>query len=346
MRRRTEAALLAAALLLPPAAGAQQLVDAGVWGSGVSLQPPTWIDGRQVLFLTGFGFRVNEDQRSLAIWETDGKARVYRDDVNHFCYRDGVIVYKALDPADKNLVRGTWYAGPIGSERPVRKDTDKDIARLYDPVNCKIGTTQELAGRASRRSVALLDKHGYLDISTKSVAAMVENSPVRFVRAAGGAAVTLPFGSREFNPPPLYFDFAGSYLIRSVYFDAKKLATVFPWPPDIDRPVWLLKPDGTVARQRMPKGPWTGKDDPFPYLTGAGLVLVRHAGIFEKTDGLYLAEGDAAKHVLPGRVSAVGVSPDGCSIAFTHAPSAEEDAADAKNRRTLKVMRLCTAKPG
>lgn len=335
-------ALAAAASLSAAAEG--QLTDSKVWGSGVSLLPPTWLDARRILFLSAPGFKPNEQRRALATWEVDGRASSYRESVNHYCYRDGNIVYKALDAGDPSMVRGTWYSGPLGSERPVRKDAGSDLARLYDPLNCRIATNEELQKRAGRGTIPLLEKHGYLDLRSGQVPGLVQNTPVQYVRAADKAALKVPFGSREFTAAASYFEFSGSYLIRSIYFDPAKRTTVAPWPANIERPVWLLKPDGSVTKLVVPKGPWTGKDDPGLYLTAAGLVLVRHGGIFDRTDGVYLADGNSVRHLLPGRAGPVGVSPDGCSIAFTHAPSAESDAEDANNRRTLKVMRLCASK--
>ena len=346
MLRQTNFALIAATLTSVAAAAEPQVTDAKVWGSGVSLVAPTWLDARRVLFLSASGFKPNEQRRALAIWEVDGKARGYRDNVNHYCYRDGTLVYKVLDAADPNMVRGTWYAGKVDSEQPVRKDAGGNVARLYDPLNCRIATNEELQKRPERGMIPLLDKHGYLDPRSGQTPGLVQNNPVQYVRAADKAAVKLPFGSREFNAAASYFEFADAYLIRSVYFDATKRTTVFPWPATLERPVWLLKPDGAVTKQIIPQGPWTGKDDPALYLTRAGLVLVRHGGMFDRTDGVYLAEGNNVRHLLVGRTGPVGVSADGCSIAFTHAPSAEADVEDAKeNRRTLKVMRLCEPRP-
>jgi hypothetical protein len=343
--RPTRLALLAAAFASGAAAQDVPVIDSKVWGSGVSLQAPTWVDARQLLFLTGPGFKINEGLRALAIWELDGKPRVYRENINYYCYRGGVLVYKMLDPADKGLVRGTWYSGAIGSERAGRKDAAGDVARLYDPLNCRSGTNQEAAAqtrRTTRRIVPLLEKHGYLDVRPVSGPEAMDNKPVQLVRA-DNRAVTLPFGSREFASTRVaYYEFSGAYLISSLYFDAKQRQSVSPWPASIERPAWLVSPDGTASRQTIPKGPWSGKDDPFVYLSKAGLVLVRHGGSSERTDGLYLVSDGRTQHLLPGRVGPVGVSPDGCSIAFTHAPSLEADVEDPKeNRRTLKAMRLC-----
>jgi hypothetical protein len=343
--RRISFAFIAATLTSVAAAADPQTIDSKVWGSGVSLVAPTWLEARRILFLSASGFKPNETRRALAIWEVDGKASGYRDNVNHYCYRDGTLVYKVLDAADANMVRGTWYAGKVGGEQPVRKDAGGNVARLYDPLNCRIATHEELQKRPERGMIPLLEKHGYLDPRSGQVPGLVQNTPVQYVRAADKAAVKLPFGSREFNAAAAYFEFSDAYLIRSVYFDANKRATVFPWPANLERPVWLLKPDGAITKQIIPKGPWTGKDDPALYLTRAGLVLVRHGGMFDRTDGVYLADGDNVRHLLAGRAGPVGVSADGCSIAFTHAPSAEADVEDAKeNRRTLKVMRLCESK--
>jgi hypothetical protein len=104
-------------------------------------------------------------------------------------------------------VRGTWYSGTLGNEQAVRKDAGSDIARLYDPLNCRIATNEELQKRPGRGTIALLEKHGYLDLRRGRFPAWWQNTPVQYVRAADKAAVKLPFGSREFNAAASYSDF-------------------------------------------------------------------------------------------------------------------------------------------
>ena len=100
----------------------------------------------------------------------------------------------------------------------------------------------------------------------------------------------------------------------------------------------------TSSRTVPPQGPWTGKADPWIYLTAAGLILVNDGGIYDRTDGIYLFVGSKTVHLLSGRVSEVGVSQDGCSIAFSHAPRYDRDYANAENARTLKQIHLCRGK--
>ena len=47
MLRRTSLALVAALTVSAAAAADPQVADAKVWGSGVSLLPPTWLDARR-----------------------------------------------------------------------------------------------------------------------------------------------------------------------------------------------------------------------------------------------------------------------------------------------------------
>jgi hypothetical protein len=307
----------------------QEVLDSRVWASGMTRIAPAWIDARQVLFLTGPRFKYDERLYSLAVWDLEGKARIYRANVQDYCYKDGSIVFKVVEPDDERLIRGTWYAGRLGQEKPLRKDIEGNVGQLYDRLNCRVGTMEtlrQLSARTTRRLVPLLEGHGDLDLGERVGAQSMVNEPVKLVKPGAAGVTMLPFGTRDVFAFPAYYAFADAYLLR---------------PATIAHPVWLLKPDGNANRLVIPKGPWSGAEDALPYLTAAGLALVRDGGAHNRTDGLYLIEGERARHLLPGRVSALGVSPDGCSIAFSHAPAVHQDRADKSNRRTLKAVHLC-----
>ena len=324
------------------AAQETELFDSRVWASAVTRVPSAWIDSRRVLFLTGADFKQNEYIRALATWEIGGAVRIHRSNVNEYCLRGGSVTYKVVDVERGNLVDGTWFAGKFGEEQPVREDVKGNDARIYDRINCKVSTTKAAAAAQSdRRRIDLLDGHGYLDLGPARGAEANVNVPVRLVNLNRSVERDLPFGGKEIFPFPTYYEFAGAYLIGSIYLEAATGIGKSPWPKGVPQPVWVLSPDGKVSQQAIPKGPWTGLDDPLPYLSKAGLILVRHGGIYDKTDGIYLSAGGTVKHLLPGRVAALGVSPDGCWIAFSHAPSHAQDRADAKNRRTFKAIHLC-----
>ncbi|MCX7960170.1 MAG: hypothetical protein N2653_01160, partial [Burkholderiales bacterium] len=177
-----------------------EIVDSKVWASGISQFPPQWADLHTVLFHTGPEFRVRDADWSLAIWDVRGKPRIYRPNVHAYCVRDGFIVY--FVPEDVRGIRGTWYAGKLGEEKPIRQDSEEDTARLYDPINCKVAAVKELRERAAKTNRAivwLLDGHGFLDLGALLGPESMLNTPVRYFRADARAAsaVTLPFGRRE-----------------------------------------------------------------------------------------------------------------------------------------------------
>ena len=154
-----------------------------------------------MLFLTGPEFKRNDNLQSLAIWDTRGRARIYRANVNQYCYRDGVILYhKMLEAGNRRHIRGTWFAGRPGEEKAIRKDTESDSARIYDRINCKIATAKQLTESAkttNRTSIPLLEKHGFLDLGPGVGDESFQNTLVRFIRAGTASPVTLPFGRRR-----------------------------------------------------------------------------------------------------------------------------------------------------
>ena len=81
------------------------------------------------------------------------------------------------------------------------------------------------------------------------------------------------------------------------------------------------------------------------YPTQGGIFVVnRHS----KSDrepgnaGEYLVQGTVVKKVVSGVLTDISaVSPDGCRIAFSHAPSQDSDRFDPKNHRRLKMIDIC-----
>ncbi len=337
-------AMVSAFAWLPAHAKAQfEIIDSKVWASGVRRIPPTWIDSRQVLFLTGSGFKMNELIWSLAIWDIQGKARIYRLNVHEYCYRDGLIVYKQIDTTDRRRIRGTWFAGKLGEEKPVRNDTEGDVARIHDPINCTIATVEELVNaskQTNRKTVALLEGHGHLDFGPELGPDSLKNSPVRFFRTGSSQANQLPFGRLQVSPPMEYYPFSKAYVFSNWFYGKQASADSPRLPTRDSRVAWVLDADGAITEHSIQEGPWTGGPGLVPYLTMRGLVFVNH-GSTKRADGVYLSIDGKPQKLIGGRVSRIGVSSDGCMFAFSHSPSMDQDRANTRNLRTLKAINLC-----
>jgi len=320
-----------------------EVIDSEVWAEHVTLIPPIWIDSRQVLFLTGPDFKMKGLFRSLAIWNIQGKARIYRPNVVEYCFRDSVIVYKVIDTEDPRRIRGTWFAGKLEEEKPIRNDTEGDVARIRDPINCKIGNDEELTkaqSQKNRKIVALLEGHGYLDLGPVLGPESSRNTPVQLFLEGASRGIELPFGRYQMQHPREYYPFAKAYVFGNWGYGKQPTGDLTPTPRKDPRLAWVLSASGTVTEHVIPEGPWTGGPALLPYMTSKGLVFVNH-GSTKRADGIYLLDEGTPRKLLAGHVSRVGVSRDGCMLALSSSPSQEQDRADAKNLRTLKVINLC-----
>jgi hypothetical protein len=262
--------------------------------------------------------------------------------VNEYCYSRGIIAYKEIDADDGRLIRGTWYVGRFGEEKPTRTDTHGDRARIYDPINCRISTIEDLA-RASkqtnRKTIPLLEEHGHVDLGPEFGPGSTQSGPARFFRAGVTEAITLPFVRVQILPPTTYYAFADAYVFRNLAYGKNPDGRSKSTAPRDPRIAWVLNPDGRISERRIIEGRWTGGPSLAPYLSVKGLVFV-NPGSTKAADGIYLSVDGRVRKLLSGRVSQVGVSSDGCILAFTSAPSSEEDR-PGKNRRTLKALNLC-----
>ena len=103
---------------------------------------------------------------------------------------------------------------------------------------------------------------------------------------------------------------------------------------------WLLYADGVIDRRDLPE-PWI--HNPQYYWTQEGIVIrgrdhrnpevsVRNRGLFLPVD---LKTGKA--RLIYGQVQGVGVSPNGCRMAFYHRPYWDLEIPN----QSLKIIDLC-----
>ena len=341
--------LLLGLTISPPLASGSEstvpypILDSGVWATNNWSGDVYWLDNERVLFLGGeHGKSVSREHAALLIFDTTkNSVTIQKQNISSLCYRNGVVLLgqKVDQPAG-----GPWkykfFRGPLGNEQPQKKENKG----LLDPLNCRV--VEKAAGHARGRiGRYLLEGHGYLDLGEKHAAPRM-NPPVVFFKDVPAQEIALPFGVRQIERIE-YYDFKNAYFLYGWFFHASTGVVTSPWPKAVPHPVWWLTPDGAVTQVMIPPGVGNAGGSVQFTPTTKGVLVTYHGGAKSNRDpgaqGVYLvSNSETTQKVISGHVVRIGVSPDGCKVAFSHAPNAEADRPDDKNRRTLKMIDLCS----
>lgn len=320
------------------------IIDSGVWATNSFPGDVYWLDNERVLFLgSEQGKSVSKEHEAVAVWDTKkNSVTVQKRNISSLCYRNGIVL---LGQKIDNPAGGPWkyrfFRGPLGKEQPYEKDP-KD---LPDPLNCRTVKTN-VGHERGHGGRYLIEGHGYIDLGDKHASPRM-NPPVVFLKKGDSQGLALPFGVRQVERID-YVDFKGAYFLYGWFFDPSTGVVKSPWPNSTPHPAWWLTPEGTVTEVMIPPGSWNAggsvRFDP----TKKGMTITYHGGFKSYNDpgaqGVYLVQenGDTQK-IITGFAIRVGISPDGCKIAFSHAPNLESDRRPTdKNRRTLKMIDLCS----
>jgi hypothetical protein len=319
------------------------IVDSGVWASTNWSGDVYWLDNERVLFLgSEHGKLVAQEHQALLVWDTTKHSiTMLKQNISWLCYRNGVVL---LSQKIDNPAGGPWkyrfFRGPLGREQPYEQDS-KD---LPDRLNCRAVKTN--AGHERGHSGRyLIEGHGYLDLGDKHASPRM-NPPVMFFRQADSEGVTLPFGVRQVENIE-YYNFKKAYFLYGWFFDEKTGGVTTLWPKNLPHPVWWLTPEGSTTEVLIPSGPWNAGGGVLFTPSQRGVLVTYQGGVKSNRDagtqGVYLVQQNGVtKELIGGFVHRPGLSPDGCKIAFSHAPNAEADRPNDKNRRTLKMIDLCS----
>ena len=331
--------LAASALAWGAAAeGRYPIVDSRTLTDGSSPQF-VWIDNEELLFVSAAPIpeaRRSREEFSYAIsrWNTRSGAvarvRAFGHDRPSLCLHDGMFVYgrRARD--------GTLeaYHGKLG-ESEQRVDP-----RRYAPLFCRPrAEVPALPKWTQGREIRWLEKLGAGFVDFGEELQPPENTPVRLYRhgMAQEEGIQLPFGRRSIGKRFPYYEFQRAFFVASHYYQT-------PRPREVAYPVFWLYEDGRVEKiAAIPWGPWR-QSSLSAYPTRAGLVLASGSSARDETDladaGLYLLSAGRVEKLLKGWIAGltVAVSPDGCRIAFSHAPVVTE------KKNVLQAMRLCAGR--
>ena len=309
------------------------VMDSGVWADRSS--NVYWIDNQHILFK---GSEEKEKAKhytgkfNISIWEPGKGVQVYaKDVVSVLCLNSDSIVYYGLLAKSPQGIEQYRY-GKFGSEQTFTKPAG--VKKFYwDQMNCKLTElTKVLEQRKGRAIFPLLDRHGYLDKGAIRGKESLKETPAIFYRPGHNEGITLPIRIAGL---------VNYYAFKDAYFITRGLGLY----QDFDKPgtAWWLAPDGTVTDLVVPRNPLNKYHvEPFP--TKIGIFAVSYSSKSLKDSGLaggyFLRDGKWSK-VLDGDIQGLAVSPDGCKVAFSHAPYLDADLPDDPQKRTLKLIDFC-----
>lgn len=315
------------------------IVDSGVWATNSHPGDIYWLDNDHVLFLgSGTATPVTKEDQWLLIWDTKAnQITKYKQHVGGFSYCDGTILYAVASvPLTGRKITWTYYRGKLSEET-----IDLTPDRREDKLNCRLISAWPKFPQGKAQAI-LRDQDGFLVRDETVANEKFENYPILYYRARDKEVIPLPFHRYEADRVN-YYPFRQAYFLAPAsYF--RQGTHLTPWPKNVPLYVWWLFPDGRVEKVEIPLGAWTKGGLRFvPNREGLFLINKHSKSNRDPGDaGGYLVQGTTVKKLISGVLTDVSVvSPDGCRIAFSHAPSDDADSFDAKNKRTLKMIDVC-----
>jgi hypothetical protein len=313
--------------------------------------PIYWLDNDRALF-PGYANekRVGPDSKEawappgLFIWDTKNDKITRHADLGKeffFCYNAGFVTYTTHTEEDrKNWIQ---YEGQFGSEQalPPGSATNWESHQPYYAACPKINPEKLLRPEHRNQHVSakfLREQDGYIYVGQiESVKLRNPDDPVQYYRTGQTDPIELPILAKEMRSATKlsYSEYAGKYLIIPDIWKGWAVGnSIGSWPKDLPIPIYLLSPDGKLETIEISYGTW------FPervFLTRKGLFWVSSSApsTNSKQAGGWLLQNGKPVKLFEHLPEGVGVSPDGCKIAY---------AANDYNRDTTEfvhVIELC-----
>lgn len=322
------------------------IIDSGVWATNSYPGDMYWLDNERVLFLgSGTSMPIGQDDAWLLIWDTrKNTITKYKQHVLDFCFHDGVIQYRTV-AREPETGKRTWtfYRGKFNEEL-----IDQTVDRKKDKLNCRYIFVWPTFTKGKTHAI-LRNGDGYLVLDEKDPNAKFGNYPLLHQKGENQEPIRLPFRRYQADRVEFY-SFKGAYFLApSSYFIEETGTHLTPWPSNVPLFTWWLLPNGKSEKVEIPLGSWTRGGLRF-YPTREGVFLVNRHSRSDRDPGNaggYMVKGKDVRRVISGVLTDIStVSPDGCRVAFSHAPMPENDRFDAKNKRTLKMIDVCTKESG
>ncbi len=288
-----------------------------------------------------------------------GRINWYEEFNGQICVDGGRVALEQVDdvrqPAAGRIVSRFWLMrGTPGTLE--RQEVTREYLQSFDfRTNCRPESelpplpawAQEKQGKEGARFMRLRPEHGFVELAIHPRPGIKPNPayPVRIhpPRAQGVQGVPLAdiFTKRlkeGYSLSPLRWDrHKGAYHLYLDYY-------AWPTPEDVVLTHWWLFPDGrveeivTYSRRRD----WPVTYDYRLIPTHAGVFIVgEEPRIVPETgrSGLYrLLDDNTLERILPGRVGAWALSPDGCKLAVGND---SRPRVEGNKQHTLQVINLC-----
>lgn len=293
-----------------------------------------WINNDELLFLaiqvSPDASAQNKERINYTVnrWDTRSgtisKGRDFGENSPRLCFYDGQVLYQFRRKDDSPEA----YHGKLGG--PERAVDARDYSRFCRRVEESPKLPKWTGGREIRWLERIND--GFVDFGDSQK--WQENTRVRLYRhgAKQEEGIDLPFGRRDIAPRFPYYQFKDAFFVESHYW-------VHPRPKEIPYPVFWLHRDGRIEKiADVPWGPWRSRASFFVFPVRPGLVLYSHNARNEfdiAYAGLYLFNAGKVERIVAGWVVGTAVSPDGCKLAFTYAPTI------TRKDNVLQAMNLC-----
>lgn len=192
-----------------------------------------------------------------------------------------------------------------------------------------------------RRTMPLLEAHGFLDFGPDDLFSKVKRSWTLYRPGIPeGLPLPLPGGV---GGPMGYEPFRHAYLfVRSNYRDpiTGKVDNSTRWPEGKPIPIWWLTPDGKVTEEAIPYHPMARSSNRvFLPVKGGVFVYAQDIGLGTSIgySGGYLARAGTLNKLIAGLLHKPVVSPDGCRVAFVH----ESEFPTSPENGKIKILDLC-----
>lgn len=290
-----------------------------------------WLDNDRILFV---GYRVldsmapdggrheTEALPSIYIWNVRTDTYERHATLPQYwwiCFNRGFIGYATK--YEKNNTWHGWKAGTLGKE----EDIPDQLATNDKALAPCVGWPREFRPPDNPNAIAieLSPSDGYISIAdgptlANAITRENQDKPVELVRPGATRPIELPIWKKEMEGlAPLRFSvFAEKYVLVPLFERHHQDYWHYtPWPRDQPIPIYLISHDGRVDVVVLPAG------SPIPYgvyPTRRGLVWASNNAPSgnSRQAGAWIIENGRVHKLFDHMVSAVGVSPDGCRVAY------------------------------
>ncbi len=268
--------------------------------------------------------------RGLYVWDTRANTTTRHGDLSqHYslCYNDGFITYTT---SDENGRKRHQSEGVFGKEQPLPVDSrpSYDAQPAYSACP-RIDFEKRLRPEHVGRHVParfLKEGDGYLSADEprepgSPIPREHLNGTVKLYRPDGSEPVALPILSKEvfFGTKLTYSPFAQRYvLIPHTSRNGNPDSDAVIWPHREPMPVYLISANGDVQTLNVPYGTWVPPHMAWPTTKGLFIASSNAPSANSKQAGGWLLKDGRMIKLFDHLVSAAGVSPDGCKIAYAN----------------------------